>query len=121
MEKIKFFNMPFWKKRDGGEADEHEDDDRRNGCEEPPIIKKTAKETCMTLVDNFETLHQNIALSCSCTTSFTISLLANQRQFILSAAHVNCQLSKVPRTQIKIVQPLSVLENGAAVVNVGDL
>ena len=59
MEKIKFFNMPFWKKRDGGERSDHEDDDCRNGCEEPPIIKKTAKETCMTLVDNFERLHQS--------------------------------------------------------------
>ena len=35
--------MPLWKKKDG-ERSEHEDDDRRNGSE-PPIIKKTAKET----------------------------------------------------------------------------
>ena len=35
--------MPLWKKRDGERSD-HEDDDRRNGSE-PPIIKKTAKET----------------------------------------------------------------------------
>ena len=52
-----------------------------------------------------------------------ISLLTNrqQSQTIYLTAHVNCQLSKMPRTQIKIVQPLSVLENGAAVINVGDL